>query len=959
MTVQAIQKRYTAADKGLVTEGNELISPENTTLDEANYELLPDKSRRRRRPIREENDLSFALNTGNRTTNVTTDRAAISSYVWNRPGDEDNTAIVVEQAGPVIQFFVNNHDNPTRIQEGYLMDQKIELVNFSRTANKFGNTKAQTEELIGLEQCTYTEGNGMLFISHRLTGTLMVRYREEAASTLGRVIRVSPVGTWIRDFEGADPTVDIHFRGQEVESTDYTNTVNGGLPSRTILQDHGFLGGGLKNNEQYNLSNTGWPDLAILNFYGKTKNSPRSLQGGLSAGIGIPLDPDSGYYPALMDRYADGRQLSEQEGLAAQTTLINDQTIEDFINRSESTFENLNPFAIIAGPQRSAEPAKGRRIKHSDYSPVGHVDPLPRNYLDNATIALEGGVVTISVQLDEPVSHTRGRFPEELKVFIYSMTGAFGNAAPDITGQTGFTGTFDVLRIEDSNTGVTHEENDIIVFQVPEWYGVVPTLTSLWMFDPTTYTSHIGWQPQGTEGPSYDYREQARPAAAAFMDGRLFQLEDEHRRVYFSQLLQYNPQGDVDYPMIRAGMCYTEADPTDPDDSAIVSSDGGYINMSSAGDMIATIVFNRSLLVFTSSGVWEITGNRQFSPFEPDDYSVRKINEAGIVGAGSVVLAQDSVMYLSNEGFIGITADPRTGNLQTQNLTDKTIRSKLDSLSYQQQRDVRVAYDRKDKTIRWVFPDRSAPTTQSMFSGETTMLTLSQLHGAWTIYTTPEFGIADIQVMPYDMNLPTYNRYRYLVVQEIPNAPVPALPVYIRWALEVEFNDVGGVDWIEANNPLDFTDTTRFRDFQEFDFLNPRGATPGFLDTNHHMLGDGTRWMTIHYLTTYNRQVESSWLTVGNEVFPNVPGSTLLSFRWDWSDHEKFGKFTAPIETYRRRRSYIPGLETAHESGEPLLVVKSKIRGRGREFRARWDTNEHYDSHIVGWTVEGTVGSAV
>jgi hypothetical protein len=87
-----------------------------------------------------------------------------------------------------------------------------------------------------------------------------------------------------------------------------------------------------------------------------------------------------------------------------------------------------------------------------------------------------------------------------------------------------------------------------------------------------------------------------------------------------------------------------------------------------------------------------------------------------------------------------------------------------------------------------------------------------------------------------------------------------------------------------------------------------------------------------------------------------MDGGTLLSIRWDWMDKATSGKWTAPYQTYRYRRSYFgSGSTESNDFGEPVLVHKMKLRGRGREFRLYWESDGHKDSHIEGWGYQGYI----
>jgi len=200
---------YSASVNGLNTDGNDLAHEAQSNLSESNYELCRDGTRRRRRAVIEEtirpNHVGIA------------DGSFSSAYVWRTPNRIDNLSIMVEQRNGQIFFYEMQHESPTYVRENELY--MIEMRMWG-TSTLFG----------GLEQdidtpCTYAEGNGSLYIFNRLTGTLKVEYLDNGT------LRTTPIGTWIRDYEGAS----------EVQGMDFRETTPN--PSFT---------------RRYNLSNTGW-----------------------------------------------------------------------------------------------------------------------------------------------------------------------------------------------------------------------------------------------------------------------------------------------------------------------------------------------------------------------------------------------------------------------------------------------------------------------------------------------------------------------------------------------------------------------------------------------------------------------------------------------------------------------------------------------------------------------------
>ena len=97
MAVTPYTKVSSASIAGLVTDGNALMATEQSNLDEANYELMKDGSRRRRRPIVQETD-------GALTFLGSSKGSLRSSYIWQTPSFRSNLSILCEENNGEIKF---------------------------------------------------------------------------------------------------------------------------------------------------------------------------------------------------------------------------------------------------------------------------------------------------------------------------------------------------------------------------------------------------------------------------------------------------------------------------------------------------------------------------------------------------------------------------------------------------------------------------------------------------------------------------------------------------------------------------------------------------------------------------------------------------------------------------------------------------------------------------------------
>jgi len=207
--------------------------------------------------------------------------------------------------------------------------------------------------------------------------------------------------------------------------------------------------------------------------------------------------------------------------------------------------------------------------------------------------------------------------------------------------------------------------------------------------------------------------------------------------------------------------------------------------------------------------------------------------------------------------------------------------------------------------------------------------------------------------MPFSASNPTYNKYRYLI-----GAKNNETYWDTNWAVEVDFGEGGAGDWIEGGVIVQ----EKFSDYRALDVVTePREAVPAYMLTNHTLPGAGMQWSQVLYIVVLNRNVTTNWIDNGDfTVRASMEGGTLLSVRWDWMDQNSTNKWSKPSQTYRYRRSYLPsGLDEVNTFGEPVLVHKMKLRGRGREFRLFFESDGHKDSHIEGWSYQGYILNGV
>src|SRR5690606_12200685 len=88
--------------KGLITDANPLTYPDNASLEEENFILNIDGSRRRRLGMDFEEGYEEVTTT---VTDASTLEPAFSSYKWENAGGDPEKSILVVQIGTEVKFF--------------------------------------------------------------------------------------------------------------------------------------------------------------------------------------------------------------------------------------------------------------------------------------------------------------------------------------------------------------------------------------------------------------------------------------------------------------------------------------------------------------------------------------------------------------------------------------------------------------------------------------------------------------------------------------------------------------------------------------------------------------------------------------------------------------------------------------------------------------------------------------
>lgn len=417
--------------------------------------------------------------------------------------------------------------------------------------------------------------------------------------------------------------------------------------------------------------------------------------------------------------------------------------------------------------------------------------------------------------------------------------------------------------------------------------------------------------------------------------------------VMFSQLVK--SQDDF-------SKCYQEANPTSPDLSDIVSTDGGFIRVEGAYNIQAMEVLNNSLIIFAQNGIWAISGGSDYG-FDATNYKVDKISERGILAPKSVVNADNTIMFWGSSGIFAVQPS-ETGGISLTNLTSATIQSFYDSISAEEKLNCKAIYDSYKRQVRWLY------STDLSTDVDTKELVLDIGLGAF--YPS----VIDVTVGPRvvaPLVTPPFTEGLLVETITVAGADVTVLGVDVtltRSVLKTALSEVKYLTVINSTLSAIELGFSLYKDqtFSDWKLYDGTGKDAyAYVITGYTTLNETQREKTNPYITFYFNKSEKGFeLTEAGEMVVINPSSCLVQSQWDWADSANSNKWGRTFQAYRQRRVYFPtGLDDLYEDGNRVVITKNKLRGHGRALSLKLSTEPTKDCQILGWSQLVTVESNV
>lgn len=433
-----------------------------------------------------------------------------------------------------------------------------------------------------------------------------------------------------------------------------------------------------------------------------------------------------------------------------------------------------------------------------------------------------------------------------------------------------------------------------------------------------------------------------RPTSVAFFSGRVWWFS--RSGVYFSQVMTSKE---------KAGQCFQEADPTAEDINELVATDGGYISIPSADEIVRGVEIGDGVMAFARNGVWLIAGSdKGFSALE---YLVTKVSAIGTDAPYSIVVANDNIFWWSKVGIQQIQQasgqfGPIPNSFSSNNISIMTVDTLFKEVDVDSRKFVKGIFDPSTNTVFWAYRTSSMGRNY----GYNKFLNLDTTIGAfypWSLEVGNYPYIAGLFLSP---ELTLLSNASDVVASNF-NVTTTAGEQVVAQSTELSAkpNFLHFLAAVPASSVYKFTIGTFSNDsFVDWETYDGTGVVyNSYVESGYELLEDAIRKKQTLYLAVFFRQTEENFVAVGDDYDVDKPSSCYMTVKWDWTTSGNTGKWSQKRQVYRHRRvPIVDPLDLTFNTGTRVVSTKNKVRGTGRSLQFRFETNERGKNFdLLGW----------
>tara|TARA_R110001606_G_scaffold248310_2_gene396333 strand:- start:75 stop:2198 length:2124 start_codon:yes stop_codon:yes gene_type:complete len=431
--------------------------------------------------------------------------------------------------------------------------------------------------------------------------------------------------------------------------------------------------------------------------------------------------------------------------------------------------------------------------------------------------------------------------------------------------------------------------------------------------------------------------ETARFRTVAAYAGRVFYAGIDSAKnggkVYFSRLTER---------MTDVGNCFQVYDPTSEIISDLLDTDGGVVSIPDAHNIRKLHVIGASLLVFAENGVWAVAGVDNV--FRATEYAITRISDVGLVNANSFTVADGLPVWWGKTGILAIQQGESLNVPSVKNISLPTIQTLWDSIPNEKKAEVHVEYDTVNQRVFWFYPDADESIAYK-YNNLIIMDLALQAFYPWRI-ADQDADTSYILGSSYYAGLGSTSTETQVVngADTIINGSDTVIATLYR-------------DYLQGDSEIKVlvrdgtTGKMTFATFRGFTYLDWGTADyKSYAEAGYDFMGDLTTFKNAPYVTTYMRVTEDGYVANGAGYDFINPSSCLMSVSWNLSKAN-----STPREIYKLKDVPVVDPNDLGSFNYPTdtVVTKSKVRGRGRSMKLRFESVAGKDFHLVGYEVIG------
>ena len=434
-------------------------------------------------------------------------------------------------------------------------------------------------------------------------------------------------------------------------------------------------------------------------------------------------------------------------------------------------------------------------------------------------------------------------------------------------------------------------------------------------------------------------------------------------RLFYSGCKGYVVEGDKRSPnyanyvffskLVRAPrdlfMCYQDGDPTSRDKNDLLDTDGGFLRIAEAKNIMHILSLGPRLIIMAENGIWAVTGGND-TGFTATNYKVSKLSTYGILSPQSVVLEGDTAYYWG-AGAIYQIGSNQMGDPTVTDVSTASIRQFYNTIPQDVKAGAVGGYDKYSRRISWMYH----PTEINVAAGVPNHELILDLNfNAFIPYLISSDDVikpfvvgsfaAPIYSVKYELqNLIDTARNTIITTDgQIIGGRVPIITTTRNYT-----KYIGMLQGLQGELAIFFGTYWR-QDFRDWKYISGIGTdAAAFLLTGDTTMGDAAVKKQLPYLTMFMENTED---TIENDV-PQQESSCMARVQWDFTDGIQSGRWSREMQLYRRPRHRYTSGDGDIYTGEKLVITKSKMRGNGKAMALHLKTEPDKDLRIVGWSL--------